>query len=218
MSVKEKIQHFKQQLPSSVQLIAVSKTKPIEAIQEAYDAGQRIFGENKAQEMASKYEQLPKDIEWHMIGHMQRNKVRYIAPFVSLIHSVDSERLLEEINKRAAQNQRKIPCLLQVYIANEETKFGFDPEELMALNYQELSTIYPHIIFKGLMGMATNTDNTAQVKSEFLQLAQLFEKRKSEFPDFEILSIGMSSDYQQAIEAGSTHVRIGSAVFGARNI
>ena len=217
MGVSENIAKLNAELPSNVTLIAVSKTKPEAAIQEAYDGGQREFGENKAQELAGKYESLPKDIEWHMIGHMQRNKVKYIAPFVNLIHSVDSERLLAEIDKRAAQNGRRIACLLQAYIAEEETKFGYSFEELKALNYEEIQKLYPNVIFKGLMGMASNTEDQNKVKIEFESLASVFDKMKSSFPDFEVLSMGMSGDYKIAIEAGSTHIRVGSALFGARN-
>jgi pyridoxal phosphate enzyme (YggS family) len=214
--IADNIAALKKNLLKGVELIAVSKTKPIEAIQDAYDGGQRIFGENKAQELSEKFESLPKDIEWHMIGHMQRNKVKYIAPFISLIHSVDSLRLLEEINKRAAQNNRKIACLLQAFIAKEETKFGFDLSELEDLGYSDLQSQFPNIIFKGLMGMASNVSDKNQVKNEFSSLRDRFDAMKNTFEDFEVLSMGMSGDYEIAIEVGSTHIRIGSALFGSR--
>lgn len=217
MSIADNIKSFKSSLPDGVTLIAVSKTKPLEDLQEAYDAGQRIFGENKVQEMVGKQEQLPEDIEWHMIGHMQRNKVKYIAPFVSLIHSVDSERLLEEINKRAQQQKRTISCLLQVHIAQEDTKFGFSLDELTTKVLEEFKQKYPHASIVGLMGMASNTDNDEQVSSEFGELKHLFDRLKNTNPQFDTLSMGMSGDYKLAIAAGSTHIRVGSALFGSRN-
>ncbi len=202
-------------------LVAVSKTKPSSAIKEAYDAGVRDFGENKVQELTEKAEALPKDIHWHMIGHLQRNKVKYIAPFVHLIHSVDSLRLLKQINKEGQKVDRLIPCLLQVHIATEESKYGWDEEELTAfLNGDEIKGLQ-NIRILGLMGMATNTENTEKVRSEFRGLKALFEQLKSmDLPDqvqMRELSMGMSGDYRIAQEEGSTMVRIGSAVFGERN-
>lgn len=200
-------------------LIAVSKTQPLEKLREAYDSGQRIFGENKAQEMTLKQEQLPSDIQWHMIGHLQRNKVKYIAPYVSLIHSVDSLRLLEEINRNGEKIKRVIPCLLQVHIAAEETKFGFDETEI----HSAITTIgtMPWVTVNGLMGMATFTDNNDQVRTEFHQLKILFDKlKKMNLPvnmEMKELSIGMSGDYRIALEEGSTLVRIGTSIFGQRH-
>jgi hypothetical protein len=206
---------------TSCQLIAVSKTQPIERLQEAYDGGQRIFGENKAQELASKYAALPKDIEWHMIGHLQTNKVKYIAPFVSLIHSIDSIKILEEVDKQAKKVNRKISCLLQVHIAKEETKFGFDLDEIKELINSETLADFSHVEIKGLMGMATFTDNQQQIRSEFALINNLFKTLKTQaLPsnvEMKELSIGMSSDYKIAIEEGSTLVRVGTAIFGARN-
>lgn len=221
MNIKNNIALFNESLGASAcRLIAVSKTKPIEMLQEAYEAGQRIFGENKVQEMEQKHEALPKDIEWHMIGHLQTNKVKYIAPFVSLIHSVDSVKLLEEINKQGKKIDRIIPCLLQIYIANEETKFGFSEEEVLGLitNYP---SSYSHIKIMGLMGMATFTDNQEQIRKEFKGLKELFEKLKeSKLPpqvEMKELSMGMSADYKIAVEEGSTLVRVGTAIFGERS-
>ncbi len=202
-------------------LIVVSKTQPLETLQVAYAAGQRIFGENKAQEMQAKSVALPKDIEWHMIGHVQTNKVKYIAQFVSLIHSVDSIKLLEEINRQGKKVDRTINCLLQIYIANEETKFGFSPEEAAEL-IENFPSALSNIKIIGLMGMATFTDNQGQIRSEFKILKNLFENLKSrKLPDnisMLELSMGMSSDYKIALEEGSTLVRIGTAIFGERNI
>ncbi len=221
MVIKNNIKTLQTELGSNCRLIAVSKTQPVEKIKEAYDAGQRLFGENKAQEMLAKYEALPKDIEWHMIGHLQTNKVKYIAPFVSLIHSVDSLKVLEEINKQAAKVNRKISCLLQVYIAREETKFGFEPEEIIQLAAVNLQEVYPHIEVKGLMGMATFTDNPQQIRNEFKTLQNLFEKLRSmPMPasmSMTELSMGMSADYKIAFEEGSTLIRVGTAIFGERN-
>jgi PLP dependent protein len=222
MVVKNNIKALQAELNGTkCRLIAVSKTQSMEKIIEAYDAGQRLFGENKAQEMASKYEALPKDIEWHMIGHLQTNKVKYIAPFVTLIHSVDSIKLLEEINKQAKKSNRIIRCLLQVYIAHEETKFGFEPEEVIELANQKLTVAYPNLEIIGLMGMATFTNNQDQIKNEFHTLHKLFNQLKSmTLPatmQMTELSIGMSSDYKMAIQEGSTLVRVGTAIFGERN-
>jgi pyridoxal phosphate enzyme (YggS family) len=223
MAIRNNIANFTAELTSEgCTLIAVSKTQPIEKIQEAYDAGQRVFGENKAQEMTTKYESgLPQDIQWHMIGHLQRNKVKYIAPFVSLIHSVDSARLLEEINKQGEKCGRVIHCLAQIYIAHEETKFGFDEAEFLEfLRSAELSKL-KFISIDGLMGMATFTDNKEQVRSEFKSLKAFFEKVKDlQLPanvHMKHLSMGMSGDYKIAMEEGSTMVRIGTAIFGERN-
>jgi len=220
--IAENLKRIKTKLPETVCLVAVSKTKPNEAILEAYEAGQRIFGENKIQEMTDKYEALPKDIEWHMIGHVQRNKVKYMAPFVSLIHAVDSLRLLTEINKQAERNNRVISCLLQLFIADEETKFGLSEEELMELLNSDEFKALNHIKIKGLMGMATFTDNQEQVKQEFTTLQHIFEKVNQSFNhlpnvDCDTLSMGMSNDYTLAIACGSTMVRIGSTIFGERN-
>jgi pyridoxal phosphate enzyme (YggS family) len=209
MSIKTNIEMISSGLRQGCRLIAVSKTHPPELIREAYDAGQRIFGENKVQEMVSKYEALPKDIQWHLIGHLQTNKVKYIAPWVSLIHSVDSAKLAEEIDKQGKKVGRVIPCLLQVYIAKEETKFGFDPHELTDfIKTQKFS----NIDIQGLMGMASLTDNTDQIRSEFRQLHDLFVK----IGNMKELSMGMSSDYKIAMEEGSTMVRLGTAIFGGR--
>ena len=202
-------------LPKSVTLVAVSKTKPNEAIMEAYDAGHRVFGENKVQDMVAKSEELPSDIQWHMIGHLQTNKVKYIAPFVSLIHGVDSLKLIKEIDKRAAQNNRIIDCLLQIHIAEEETKFGLsDIEATQVLaNAKHLKNVR----IKGLMGMATNTRDESIVRNEFAGLKELFLKFQSVSEHLQIISMGMSTDYEIAIEQGSTMVRVGSAIFGRRN-
>ena len=202
-------------LPKSVTLVAVSKTKPNDAIMEAYHAGHRVFGENKVQDMLTKSEELPSDIQWHMIGHLQTNKVKYIAPFVSLIHGVDSLKLIKEIDKRAAQNNRIIDCLLQIHIAEEETKFGLsDIEATQVLAYAKH---LKHVRIKGLMGMATNTRDESIVRNEFAGLKELFLKFQSVSEHFQIISMGMSSDYEIAIEQGSTMVRVGSAIFGRRN-
>ncbi|MBX2970185.1 MAG: YggS family pyridoxal phosphate-dependent enzyme [Cyclobacteriaceae bacterium] len=221
MTIKNNIVRYTQNLPPGCALIAVSKTQPIEKIQEAYDAGQHAFGENKAQEMARKYEQLPRDIQWHMIGHLQTNKVKYIAPFVHLIHSVDSLKLLTEIDKQARKNNRIISCLLQVHIAEEETKFGFSAEEVQELLKNEAMQSLDHIRISGLMGMATFTENMDQVRKEFRSLNQLFATLKNQPLPKQVvmqeLSMGMSSDYAIAIEEGSTMVRIGTSIFGERN-
>ncbi|TND04828.1 MAG: hypothetical protein FD123_3765 [Bacteroidetes bacterium] len=199
-----------------VTLVAISKTKPVETILEAYDAGQRVFGENKVQELEAKYEQLPKDIQWHLVGHLQSNKVKYIAPFVSLIHSVDSLKLLQEINKQAQKNNRVIDVLLQIFIAQEETKFGLSFEEADTLLGSDEFKNMNHIRVRGLMGMASNTENMQQVRSEFASLKKKFDQLKSSRTDFDILSMGMSGDYAIAIEEGSTMIRVGSSIFGER--
>ncbi len=217
MSIAENLKSILNDLPESVTLVAVSKTKPISDLQEAYDEGQRIFGENRVQEMTEKWEKMPKDIEWHMIGHLQRNKVKYMAEYVSLVHGVDSPRLLKEINKQAEKNGRTISCLLQVHIAEEDSKFGFDEKELLQLVDNEEFKQYKNVKIKGLMGMATFTDNKEQVRREFKGLKALYAKLKSSYTHFSILSMGMSGDYQIAIAEGSTMVRIGSSIFGSRN-
>lgn len=222
MDIKKNLLTFTNSLNGkSCRLVAVSKTKPIEDLQEAYDAGQRIFGENKAQEMTQKESELPKDIEWHMIGHMQRNKVKYIAPYVGLIHSVDSLKLLKEIDKQAAKNERTISVLLQIHIAEEETKFGLDKNELSTLLHDVSLPDLKNVRIVGLMGMATFTEDKEQVRKEFKYLKSLFEEaRQDELPDnvdLQELSMGMSGDYEMAIEEGSTLIRVGSAIFGARN-
>jgi pyridoxal phosphate enzyme (YggS family) len=220
MWIAEKIVEIKSQLPVGVKLVAVSKTKPIEAIWEAYNAGQRIFGENKVQEMTLKYESLPKDIEWHYIGHLQTNKIKYIAPYVSLIHAVDSLKLLEAIDKEAAKNHRVIDCLLQFHIAKEETKFGLSEQEAEELLLSERFSQLHNVQIAGVMGMATFTDNTEQIRNEFETLHQLFLRLKNEFfsddPNFTELSMGMSDDFSIALKQGSTMIRIGSTIFGAR--
>jgi len=221
MSIKNNLHTIKQQLPKQVTLVAVSKTKPIALLQEAYDAGQRIFGENKIQEMTTKWETLPKDIEWHMIGHLQRNKVKYMAEYVQLIHAVDSLKLLQEINKQAKKHNRTINCLLQIKIAQEETKFGLSSQEAQELLDSEVLSPLKNICITGVMGMATFTDNQEQVKEEFQLLKQVFDelKKQSETQNFkpETISMGMSGDYKLAINCGSTMVRIGSSIFGNRN-
>lgn len=206
--------------PQTVRLVAVTKTKPVAMLAEAYAAGSRIFGENKVQEMAEKQPQLPQDIQWHLIGHLQSNKVKYIAPFVSLIHSVDSLKLLQEINKQAAKNNRVIDCLLQIHIAEEETKFGLSAEEALELLHSADVQQLSHIRITGLMGMATNTDDETQIRKEFRGLKQLFDQLgefRSDNVVFSELSMGMSGDYLIAAEEGSTLVRVGSAIFGNRS-
>ena len=219
MSIAQNLLKIKSTLPSTVTLVAVSKTKPIPDLMEAYDAGQRIFGENKIQEMVEKWEAMPKDIKWHMIGHVQTNKVKFMAQFVSLIHGVDSLKLLEEINKQAKKNNRIIDCLLQMYIAEEESKFGLDEEELNEIMASEAFKEMKNIRIVGLMGMATFTDNQKQIKKEFTHLKSIFDgmqSRKDTLQCVSTLSMGMSGDYQLAIECGSTMVRIGSSIFGGR--
>lgn len=217
MNVAENLKKIKDSLPSHVSLVAVSKTKSESEIMAAYGAGQRIFGENKIQEMAAKWEALPKDIEWHMIGHVQRNKVKYMAGFVSLVHGVDSVRLLRELDKRAAQYDRVIDCLLQVHIARETTKFGFDRDELRNLFEDEALSQLQHVRIRGLMGMATFTEDMEQVRSEFRNLKSLYDEFSNSREGMDILSMGMSGDYTIAVEEGSTMVRIGSSIFGFRD-
>jgi pyridoxal phosphate enzyme (YggS family) len=220
MAIKSNIEELLKSVPAKVRLVAVSKTRPVEDILEAYYSGQRIFAENKAQELALKYEKLPKDIEWHMIGHLQTNKVKYIAPFVSLIHAVDSLKLLEVINKEAIKNKRIINFMFQLHIAKEETKFGLSCAELeQIIDSKEFQSL-ANVGLVGLMGMATFTDDAELIRSEFLEIKSCFDKLKNEYfcnnPEFCELSIGMSSDYKIAIEAGSTMVRIGTSIFGYR--
>ena len=216
MSITKNLNQIKSGLPKEVTLIAVSKTKPNEVIQEAYDSGQRIFGENKAQELVQKYEDLPKDIEWHLIGHLQTNKVKYVAPFVNMIHAVDSMKLLKEINKQASKNERVINCLLQVKIAEEESKFGLSKTDTEnVLNSEEVKQL-TNIKIVGLMGMATNSSDESQVKEEFKSLYTFFKKFSILNSQFSILSMGMSGDYKIAIQEGSTMIRVGSTIFGGR--
>lgn len=216
MSIQENYHKIKAQIPENVELVAVSKFHPVEKIKEVYDCGQKVFGENKVQELLTKVNELPYDIQWHLIGHLQTNKVKYIAPFIDTIQSVDSEKLLLEINKEAVKNNRKIKVLLQIKIAEEETKYGLEIAEAKEIFSNYLEHQYPNIEILGLMGMATFTDNKNQVKSEFLVLKSLFDEL-STFRKLETLSMGMSDDFALAIECGSTSVRIGSAIFGVRN-
>ena len=217
MSIQKQLLSILEGLPKQVHLVAVSKTKPNADIEEAYAAGQRIFGENKIQEMTQKWETLPKDIQWHMIGNVQTNKVKYMAPYVSLIHGVDRYKLLKEINKQAAKSDRVIDCLLQMHIAQEDSKFGFNKEELEAVVIDLKTNPLPHIRIKGLMGMATFTDNQDQIRSEFKTLKQQFDWLQTQHPEANELSMGMSGDYVLAIEEGSTMIRVGSKIFGSRN-
>ena len=219
MSIASNIDTIKKSLPEHVTLVAVSKTKPVSDLMEAYNAGQRIFGENKIQEMTDKWEEMPKDIQWHMIGHVQSNKVKFMAPYVTLIHGVDSLKLLQEIDKQALKNNRIIDCLLQIYIAEEESKFGLDESELnellTSLEFKQLKNIR----ILGLMGMATFTDDQNQIKKEFRNLKSTFDsiqKLETANCQFNTISMGMSGDYKLAIECGSTMVRIGSSIFGGR--
>jgi pyridoxal phosphate enzyme (YggS family) len=220
MSIAKNLHSIKSSLPEHVTLVAVSKTKPVADLMEAYNAGQRIFGENKIQEMAEKWEQMPKDIQWHMIGHVQTNKVKYMAQFVSLVHGVDSLKLLQEIDKQAKKHDRVIDCLLQVYIAEEESKFGLDENELNEiLNFVQNGNL-KNIRIVGLMGMATFTENKDQIRKEFTQLKTVFDTVRTLQTancKLQTLSMGMSGDYQLAIECGSNMVRIGSSIFGGRN-
>lgn len=213
VNLSENLNKVLSSIPEKVKLVAVSKTKPIENIEVLYETGQRIFGENRVEELVEKHESLPKDIEWHMIGHLQSNKVKYIAPFISLIHAVDSLKLLKEINRRAKQNNRIINCLLQVHIASERTKFGFEINEINEI--LDESNKLENICIKGLMGMATFTEEKSQLNSEFTKINNLFKKIKNK--KISTLSIGMSGDYELAINNGSTMIRIGSTIFGNRN-
>jgi pyridoxal phosphate enzyme (YggS family) len=215
--IHDALNQLQRELEGKATLVAVSKTKPIEALEAAYQQGQRVFGENKVQELQLKQPLMPADTEWHMIGHLQRNKVKYIAPFISLIHGVDSLRLLNEINKQGQKHHRQIPCLLQVHIAQEETKFGFSHDEVTALFAEDWKNQWPHVQLKGLMGMATFSPDPAQIRSEFRELKSLYDQLLAQGIPLDTLSMGMSGDYKIAIEEGSTMVRIGSSIFGARN-
>ena len=217
MSISENIKKYQGSLPKNTTLVAVSKTKPVSSLLQAYDAGQKVFGENKIQEMASKWEEMPKDIQWHMIGHVQTNKVKYMAPFVDLIHTVDSLKLLREINKQAAKHDRVINCLLQIKIAEEEHKFGLDHQDALLLLAKDIQATLPHVSIVGLMGMASFTDNKTQIETEFKKLSTLHQEFIKQHPQLTVLSMGMSSDYTLALDHGSTMVRIGSSIFGARN-
>lgn len=217
MSIADRLLRIKQSLPQQVTLVAVSKTKPETDLMEAYEAGQRVFGENKAQEMTAKWSSMPKDIQWHMIGHLQSNKVKYIAPYVALIHGVDRSELLDEIEKQGAKNNRIISCLLQVHIAEESTKFGWNPQELVSWATKEQLEKYPHVRIQGLMGMATFTSDEHQIKQEFASLKSVFDQLKAIHAHWDTLSMGMSQDYALAISMGSNMVRIGSSIFGERN-
>ncbi|MBC3759972.1 YggS family pyridoxal phosphate-dependent enzyme [Hyunsoonleella sp. SJ7] len=220
MSIKENLSSIKSKLPEHVTLVAVSKTKPVDTIMEAYEAGHNTFGENKVQEMVEKYEEMPKDIEWHMIGHLQRNKVKYMANFVRLIHGVDNFKLLKEINKQAKKHDRVIDCLFQIKIAEEDSKFGMSTYEAKEIITSKSFSELKNIRITGVMGMATFTNNETQIKQEFNVLKQTFEDLKPlETTNFkpETISMGMSGDYQLAIACGSTMIRVGSSIFGARN-
>lgn len=217
MSLTKNYHSILNKIPKEVTLVTVSKTKPATDIQELYNEGQRVFGENRVQELVEKHEALPKDIEWHMIGHLQSKKVKYIAPFVSLIHSVDSFKLLQEIDKQAKKNNRMIDCLLQFHIAKEETKYGFDLDDVTPFIEKELKELQ-NINIKGVMGMATFTDNEAIVKTEFKSLKSIFDSLKQNYlPNIEIISMGMSGDFELAISEGSNMVRVGSSIFGGKN-
>lgn len=220
MNIQANLKEVLSELPANVRLVAVSKFHPQEAIMEAYQAGQRIFGESKVQEMTEKYEALPKDIQWHFIGHLQTNKIKYMAPYVAMIHGVDSYKLLADIYKQAAKCNRRIPCLLQLHIAQEETKFGFSFDECTAMLETENWKSLDHVALQGVMGMASNTDNMEQVKNEFQSLHTYFQQIKKQFfadaPDFKEISMGMSHDYPIALQEGSTMIRVGSKIFGER--
>jgi len=217
MSIKTNLLQVRSQLPSQVTLVAVSKTKPVEDLMDAYQSGQRIFGENKIQEMADKHQQMPKDIQWHMIGNVQRNKVKYMAEFVDLIHGVDSEKLLNEVNKQAKKYDRTINCLLQLKIAQEDSKFGMSSENAHDLLKSDHFKSLENIAIVGVMGMASFTDNTTQIKQEFTALKTTFDSLKNINPELTVISMGMSGDYPLAIDCGSTMIRVGSSIFGVRN-
>ncbi|MBU2930031.1 YggS family pyridoxal phosphate-dependent enzyme [Winogradskyella psychrotolerans] len=217
MSIKQNLSRIKSTLPEHITLVAVSKTKPVSDLMEAYDAGQRIFGENKIQEMADKYVEMPKDIEWHMIGHVQRNKVKYMAEFVKLIHGVESFKLLNEINKQAKKHNRIIDCLLQIKIAEEDSKFGMSASDASTLLRSDEFSELKNIRIVGVMGMATFTDDMTQVENEFKFLKHTFTELKAINPELKTISMGMSGDYMLAIDCGSTMVRVGSSIFGSRN-
>ncbi len=214
--IADSLRAIRSSLPDDVVLVAVSKTKPVEMLMQAYDAGQRVFGENKVQEMADKAAQMPKDVEWHMIGHVQTNKVKYMAPFVSLIHGVDSMKVLAEVDKQAAKNNRIQDVLLQIHIATEETKFGLDKDEMKAILASGEFAAMKNVRVRGLMGMASFTDDTQQIEREFTHLKSIYDQTRADYPDMNILSMGMSGDYQLAVSCGSNMVRIGSSIFGHR--
>lgn len=214
--IRENLKSITSELHEGVTLVAVSKTKPVEAIMEAYEAGQRVFGENKVQEMTTKYEELPKDIKWHLLGHLQTNKVKYIVPFVDLIHSGDSTKLLSEINRQAGRQQRVVNCLIQIHIAVEETKFGMSYEEAEAFFSNGHFRQYEHVNIKGLMGMASNVEDEEQIRNEFKMLKSFYDKVSLNWHKLDVLSMGMSHDYRIAVEEGSTMIRVGSAIFGLR--
>lgn len=220
MSIKSNIKKLIESVHNEVKIVAVSKFHSTDEIMEAYEAGQRIFGESRVQELVQKNEELPKDIEWHFVGGLQRNKVKQIAPFISLIHSVDSERLMREVNKQAAANNRTISCLLQIHVAEEDTKSGFTPDECLQFLSEGVFKEYTHVKLVGIMGMATFTDDEDKVRNEFQQLKQLFDKVKSQYfandSDFKEISMGMTGDYPTAIEEGSTMIRVGTLIFGER--
>lgn len=218
-SIAENLKRIKDSLPQNVNLVAISKTKPTSDIMEAYEAGYRHFGENRIQEMADKFEELPKDICWHMVGHVQSNKIKYMAPFVHLVHGIDKAKRVKDLNKEARKAERKIGCLLQIHIADEDTKFGFSYDEAWELLSDEVEQKYPYVVIRGLMGMATNTNDEAKVRKEFKGLSNFFSRVQKEIGlhQFEILSMGMSGDYKIAIEEGSNMVRLGSIIFGERN-
>lgn len=221
MTIAENLKNFKSELPENVTLVAVSKTKPVSDLMEAYNAGQRVFGENKIQEMEAKWQEMPKDVKWHMIGHVQRNKVKYMAPFVSLIHAVDSLKLLKEINKEAKKNERVIECLLQIKIAEEDSKFGMNEADAASLLTSEEFKKFQNVKIIGLMGMATFTDDKKQISEEFQKLKKIYDQFRIQSrnfgTEFKILSMGMSGDYKIAIANGSNMIRVGSAIFGERN-
>lgn len=218
LSITENLEKIKNELPESVTLVAVSKTKPVSDLMQAYNAGQRIFGENKIQEMTQKWQSMPQDVQWHMIGHVQRNKVKYMAEYVSLIHGVDSLKLLTEIDKQAKKYNRLIHCLLQIHIAEEETKFGFDEKELLEMVHSSEFKLLKNVKVIGLMGMATFTQDKEQIRKEFKHLKAIFDTLKAKLPDLQELSMGMSGDFMIALEEGSTMIRIGSSIFGERNL
>jgi len=217
MFIEHSYKEITNSIPQEVTLVAVSKTKPNEDIMEAYRAGHRVFGENKVQEMVNKYEALPKDIQWHMIGHLQRNKVKYMAPFVHLVHGVDREKVLKELNKQAKKNNRVIDCLLQARIAKEDTKFGLEFNELEQILFSSELKALEHVKIKGLMGMATFTNDKEQIASEFAGLGEFYERMRLKGCKLEVLSMGMSGDYKIALDHGSNMIRVGSAIFGERN-
>lgn len=217
MSISENLQNIKSSLPEHVTLVAVSKTKPISDLMEAYNSGQRIFGENKIQEMVEKHERMPKDINWHMIGHVQRNKVKYMAPFVSLIHGIENFKVLEEVEKQAAKHNRVIDCLFQIKIAQENSKFGMSANDAKTILTSDSFKVLKHINVIGVMGMATFTDNQDQIQTEFKKLKNTFNDLKLIKPNLETISMGMSGDYELGITCGSNMVRIGSSIFGERN-